>query len=622
MDHFGEQPKFEIRPVIEQKPFEHPAVQSFFFEWCKINDSIEPQMLSRDDWEKRSVKGVLEKRPDGKQTLFIPTDLQLWEMVGVMEAVDRDTFAAKPGRQVEAKEKILELAKVFKNTGTYVAQRLNGITDGREIAEALALEFYEYGQSLIEGKRVEPAPDLGRIASQNLTASETDSVDRFLAGDSLYEARRKRAEQAISKEHSINDERYEIERQRSLRQFFRVAEKAFTLKSQSINGELQKSSIQLKPWQNDAPIHNTFLARIEKGITKKIETPKRELETAIFRRGLEKLTSEMKVGGLEQAVDSFFKNFGLDLQSEQEKLVDALRIPELKVELEKIRQTGYLLEISEKEREIADAIQKAISKFEYEPDSNNPSEMVASRFINCVGASMLGGALLSEAGLNYLVGAVPEHSVLLLVTSSGEVEWRDMLDPSFNERLRDEMIVGRKENGTPLTTRDIFEFSKRPTPEGLRFDLRRDRCKNMLSWLEGGDRMNITVFKSEHGQQIQVLNNTGYALFDLGRSEEAVEAYRQAVALDPKYTDAYYGLGDVLFDLDRSKEAVEAYRKAIALDPKDAYSYYGLGSSLFDLGRSEEAAEAYQKFLDLADKKTDSYWIKMAEWTIGEIKNK
>ena len=72
MDHSSGQPKFEIRPIIEQKPFENPAVQSFFEKWCEINDSIVPQIVNRETWEQRGVKDVLERRPDGKQTLYLP----------------------------------------------------------------------------------------------------------------------------------------------------------------------------------------------------------------------------------------------------------------------------------------------------------------------------------------------------------------------------------------------------------------------------------------------------------------------------------------------------------------------------------------------------------------------
>lgn len=130
----------------------------------------------------------------------------------------------------------------------------------------------------------------------------------------------------------------------------------------------------------------------------------------------------MRERGWRHAVNSFFENLDLDLQAEQKKLVDVLHISELKAELEAIRQTGDLTKISQKEREIADKIQGAVSNFPYQLDANNPSGIVVNQYINCVGASILGGALMKEAGLNYLVGNLPGHSILFLVTSNGEVE--------------------------------------------------------------------------------------------------------------------------------------------------------------------------------------------------------
>ena len=654
MGNSREQPKFEIQPVIEQKPFENPAVQSFFVKWCEINDSIQPQFIDRDEWEKRGMKGVLEKRPDGKQTLFVPSDLRLWEMVGVMEVVDHDTFSAKPERQTEAKEKILVLGKTFQNVGTYLARRLGGIHEGREIAEALALEFHEYGQSLAEGKRPEGPLGIDDLTTQNLTPEETETVDRFLAGDILYESRQKRAEQTTTSDPSKKDDPYEKERQKTLAQFFRVAEKAFTLESKSANGELQASTAQLKPWQSDTSIHGAFLKRIEKAMTRKIETPTREFEMAIFRRGLEKLIGEMRERGWKHAVNSFFNKIGLDLRVEQRKLVDVLHVSKLKTELETIRQTEDLAKISQKEREIADRIQWMVSRFPYQEDTNSLAEMVATQYINCVGASTLGGAMMKEVGLNYLVGAVPQHSILFLVTSDGQVEWRDMLNDSFNETLKDEMISGQKRDGRRLTVADIVAFSKRPTPEGLMFDIESQKYREKLDWVQEGQRQFVTVFEPEYGQQIQVLHNTGNALFFLGRKEEAIEAYRQAGALDPKFAHFYHGLGVALSSLGRTEEAIEAYRQAIAVDPKLAYSYhglgialsnfgrteeaieayrqaivvdpkdahpyYGLGIALSSLGRTEEAIEEYQKFIYLADKKKDDYLIKRADERIADLK--
>ncbi|MEI2783912.1 MAG: tetratricopeptide repeat protein [Candidatus Competibacter sp.] len=53
----------------------------------------------------------------------------------------------------------------------------------------------------------------------------------------------------------------------------------------------------------------------------------------------------------------------------------------------------------------------------------------------------------------------------------------------------------------------------------------------------------------------------------LGRYDEAEAAYRQAIALDPKFALPWNDLGILLQDhLARYEEAEAAYRQAIALD--------------------------------------------------------
>jgi tetratricopeptide (TPR) repeat protein len=447
-----------------------------------------------------------------------------------------------------------------------------------------------------------------------------------------------------------------------------VAKKALVLETKKTDGELKKKHLKLKPWQSDTPIHSAFLERIKRELIKQIETPKQELEMAIFRRGLEKLIKEMretkdmyekrtaqeKIPNWRVVLNKFLKKIGLDLLFEQKRIVDLLQIPKLKEELAAVRESGDLVQISAKEREIADRIQEVISNFPRKDPGNNPSEMVVDQYINCVGASILGGALMKEVGLNYLVGDVPRHSILFLVTSDGRVEWRDMLyPPSSKEYLTNKIIKGQREDGKPLTVKDIVAFSKKPKPTGLRFDINSPMYREKLKWVKENQRQYVTVFGPEYGQYVQLLNNTGIALLSLGRHEEALEAYRQAIKLDPKYISPYNNLGNVLRFLGRDEEAIKAYQKAISIDPKYVTPYNGLGNALRSLGRHEEALEAYRqaikldpcyalpynglgnvlhflgrykeairaykKFIKLANSKEDYYLIERAKKVISEM---
>src|SRR5271156_2565054 len=83
-----------------------------------------------------------------------------------------------------------------------------------------------------------------------------------------------------------------------------------------------------------------------------------------------------------------------------------------------------------------------------------------------------------------------------------------------------------------------------------------------------------------------------YAALDLvleGHHEQAVEEYRQAVAADPKYTDALHVLSRALQDLNRFDEAIEAARQISEIDPADILAHTSLSSLYQKKGMVPEA---------------------------------
>lgn len=97
----------------------------------------------------------------------------------------------------------------------------------------------------------------------------------------------------------------------------------------------------------------------------------------------------------------------------------------------------------------------------------------------------------------------------------------------------------------------------------------------------------------------------GYLLQDyLGCYDEAEAAYRQAIVLNHQLAFPWHSLGDLLQNrLGRYEEAEPAYRQAIALEPKWAHPWLNLGNLLQDhLGRYDEAEAAYRHAIALAPK--------------------
>src|SRR5271169_1214349 len=70
-----------------------------------------------------------------------------------------------------------------------------------------------------------------------------------------------------------------------------------------------------------------------------------------------------------------------------------------------------------------------------------------------------------------------------------------------------------------------------------------------------------------------------YAALDLvleGHHEQAVEEYRQALAADPRFTDALHGLSRALQDLNRLDEAIEVAQQISEIDPDDILAHTSL----------------------------------------------
>jgi len=84
-----------------------------------------------------------------------------------------------------------------------------------------------------------------------------------------------------------------------------------------------------------------------------------------------------------------------------------------------------------------------------------------------------------------------------------------------------------------------------------------------------------------------------------GRPEESLDWHRRAIALEPT-PGAYANLANAFFLLSRPSEAEQACREALAMDPKFADAWQNLGNALWAQGKRGPAAQAYRTTLDLA----------------------
>ncbi|BFG75034.1 tetratricopeptide repeat protein [Paraburkholderia terrae] len=102
-------------------------------------------------------------------------------------------------------------------------------------------------------------------------------------------------------------------------------------------------------------------------------------------------------------------------------------------------------------------------------------------------------------------------------------------------------------------------------------------------------------------------NNLGNALREHGQLKQAINSYREAVALNPDYAEAHNNLGNALREDRQPDAAMRSSAQAIELRPGYAEAYNNLGNALKDLGEAESAALAYRKAISFRRDYADAH---------------
>ncbi len=94
--------------------------------------------------------------------------------------------------------------------------------------------------------------------------------------------------------------------------------------------------------------------------------------------------------------------------------------------------------------------------------------------------------------------------------------------------------------------------------------------------------------------------NLGTVLYGQGHHQEAIQAFLEAVRLDPQFADAWNDLGETWRDQGGMDEAVRYYRQALVASPGHGRANYNLGEFYCMAGQLEQAVPFF-KASDFAD---------------------
>ena len=94
-------------------------------------------------------------------------------------------------------------------------------------------------------------------------------------------------------------------------------------------------------------------------------------------------------------------------------------------------------------------------------------------------------------------------------------------------------------------------------------------------------------------------NNIGNVLHKEKKFEDAIKNFDQAISIKEDYFEPYFNKANVLFELKKYDEAIKNYKNAIEIKKDYFQAFNNLGSVLLELKKYEEALQNFNKAIDI-----------------------
>lgn len=96
-------------------------------------------------------------------------------------------------------------------------------------------------------------------------------------------------------------------------------------------------------------------------------------------------------------------------------------------------------------------------------------------------------------------------------------------------------------------------------------------------------------------------NNLGIALFEVGKIDDAIAEYRKSIQLNPNSSQTHNNLGSALAEKGAIDDALPEFRKSVQLNPDNAAAHVNLGNALAsESGQLNEAIDELTKGVEMA----------------------
>ena len=187
-----------------------------------------------------------------------------------------------------------------------------------------------------------------------------------------------------------------------------------------------------------------------------------------------------------------------------------------------------------------------------------------------------------------------------------------------SERIANLNLIEEKKT---ITTEELFEQENKEKKDSdyayeaydkALYFIDKEEYDNALSYLEIAIKTGIYSLRARayfktgfcykklgayYADAYNLLGTSYYTVTEL--YERAIEAYKQAIYIDPNYADAYSGLGTSYIALGLYKHAIEAFKQTIRIEPDSVGAHFGLGLMYSKIGDKNSALNEYKILREL-----------------------
>lgn len=142
-------------------------------------------------------------------------------------------------------------------------------------------------------------------------------------------------------------------------------------------------------------------------------------------------------------------------------------------------------------------------------------------------------------------------------------------------------------------------------------------CRRQLGNEAAEANETVQTADLQDGSHARTLLAQGKQFYQNDQDEKAIEAFKQALKLDPDLAEAHFRLGLTYGALGDEQQAEESYKKAVASyrkyfsvegNEKDAEAHYNLAQTLAGLHLYTEAVREYRQAVKLKEDDADIYY--------------